>query len=118
MGQRHECYVYKNREIERASERASEFWPLTILVSLAFTSKNEVKMVSKRRVYVNKWMPEVIINLGKCIRFYSIKWFINVKIDSLLTTAYSTLIKKIKNTGRKRVLSVIAKTVFFGQYMA
>ena len=43
-GQRHECYVYKNRVIagasERASERVSEFWPLAILVSLAFMSKN------------------------------------------------------------------------------
>ena len=37
MGQRHECCVYKNRVIERASE----FWPLAILVSLAFTSKKE-----------------------------------------------------------------------------
>ena len=42
MGERHECCFYKNRVIERASERASEFWPIAILVSLAFTSKNDM----------------------------------------------------------------------------
>ena len=33
--------VYKP-SCERASERASAFWPLAILVSLAFTGKNDL----------------------------------------------------------------------------
>ena len=37
MGQCHECCIYRNRVIERASE----FWPLPIFVSLAFTNKKE-----------------------------------------------------------------------------
>ena len=35
---------------DRASKRASEFWPLAILVSLAFTSKKE-----KKTLIHNKW---------------------------------------------------------------
>ena len=45
MGKRHECCVYKPSS-EGRSERTSEFWLLTILVSLAFMSKKELIKVN------------------------------------------------------------------------